>query len=149
MMVKPPEKTQAPLHERTDQEFLAITLGGSLLALSSGMLNASTVASDRHLSSQPMTGTSTMLGISIAEGDSAVFGDKIGILLFHILGAAVSGFLVPHHTFYMGSDYGRLLKISLLVLTGAFFISKFTPDNIFWYYLVAFAGGVQNAMTSK
>lgn len=113
------------------------------------MLNATTVGSDRQLSSQPMTGTSTMIGISAAEGDSSVFGDKIGILLFHILGACVSGYLVPHRTFYMGSDYGRLLKISLVVLTGAFLVSKFTPDSIFWYYLVAFAGGVQNAMTSK
>jgi uncharacterized membrane protein YoaK (UPF0700 family) len=148
-MSKPETKTQAPLNKRSNKEFLAITLGGSLLALSSGMLNATTVASDRQMTSQPMTGTSTMIGISIADGDSAVFGDKIGILLFHILGAAVSGYLVPHHTFYMGSDYGRLLKISLLVLTGAFLVSKFTPDSIFWYYMVAFAGGVQNAMTSK
>jgi uncharacterized membrane protein YoaK (UPF0700 family) len=117
--------------------------------MSSGMLNATTVGSDRQMTSQPMTGTSTMIGISVAEGDSSVFGDKIGILLFHILGACVSGYLVPHRTFYMGSDYGRLLKISLVVLTGAFLVSKFTPDSIFWYYLVAFAGGVQNAMTSK
>jgi uncharacterized membrane protein YoaK (UPF0700 family) len=140
---------QLPLHQRSNKEFLAVTLGGSLLAMSSGMLNATTVGSDRQMTSQPMTGTSTMIGISAAEGDSSVFGDKIGILLFHILGACVSGYLVPHRTFYMGSDYGRLLKISLVVLTGAFLVSKFTPDSIFWYYLVAFAGGVQNAMTSK
>lgn len=76
---------QPPLPQRPLKEFVAIMLGGSLLAFSSGLLNATTVASERQMTSQPMTGTSTMIGISVADGDSSVFGDKIGILLFHIL----------------------------------------------------------------
>lgn len=148
-MLKEEEETQLPLHKRPDKEFLAIVLGGSLLALNAGMLNATTVRSDRELGSQPMTGTSTMIGISIADGDSALFGDRFGMLMFHILGACVSGYLVPHRTFYMGSDYGRLLKISFMILLGSFSVAKYAPDSVFWYYMVAFSGGVQNAMTSK
>ena len=148
-MNKDEVKSQPPLKERPMKEFLAIMLGGSVLAFNAGMLNATTLNGDKEMTSQPMTGTSTMIGVSIVEGDSALLGDKIGILLYHILGASVSGYLVPHRTFYMGSDYGRLLKINLCVLVAALLISKYTADNIFWYYLVAFTGGIQNAMSSK
>ena len=84
-----------PLKDRSERDFAIITLGGTLLAFNGGMLNATTVSGARSLSTAPMTGTSTNIGVGLGSGDFDLVGISVGIILSNMIGAALSGFVVP------------------------------------------------------
>jgi hypothetical protein len=69
--------------------------------------------------------------------------------LSHIAGGAISGYLVPQRTFYLGTDYGRIFKAGSLVLAAAAITNMLQPDSIFIYLLAAMSSGIQNGMTSR
>lgn len=138
-----------PLKDRSERDFAIITLGGTLLAFNGGMLNATTVSGARSLSTAPMTGTSTNIGVGLGSGDFDLVGISVGIILSNMIGAALSGFVVPNRTFYLGSPYGRIFKLGTLILAGAAIIDLMFPQSLVSYFLVSFIAGVQNAMTSR
>jgi uncharacterized membrane protein YoaK (UPF0700 family) len=143
------KKKVTPLQDRPTKEYLAITLGGMLLSCNGGMLNATTVSDERGLSTGPMTGATTTIGISLAQGAFPTFGVSCGVLISHILGAMISGYLVPNRTFYLSSPYGRIFKFGALVLALAAITDLVAPDALYYYFLVAFSTGIQNAITSR
>lgn len=143
------KKKPTPLQDRPTKEYLAITLGGMLLACNGGMLNATTVAGDRELSTGPMTGATTTIGISLAQGAFPDFGVSCGVLISHIMGAMISGYLVPNRTFYLSSPYGRIFKFGSVVLALAAITDRISPGALYFYFLVALSTGIQNAITSR
>jgi uncharacterized membrane protein YoaK (UPF0700 family) len=140
---------QLPLQERHLREFLAIAFGGWLLAFNSGMVNSATTLMPKSLPTGPVTRAATNIGIGLGSGDFVTFGQSIGIILSHIAGGAISGYLVPQRTFYLGTDYGRIFKAGSLVLAAAAITNMLQPDSIFIYLLAAMSSGIQNGMTSR
>jgi uncharacterized membrane protein YoaK (UPF0700 family) len=140
---------QKPLHERHIHEFLAIAFGGWLLSLNSGMVNCTTTLLPKSFSTTPMTGASTNVGIGLGSGNFVQFGQNVGIILAHIAGGAISGYLVPKRTFYLGSDYGRIFKAGSVVLAVASILSILAPDTLFIYLFAAMSSGIQNGLTSR
>jgi len=144
-----PTGRAVPLKDRTDREFNIIALGGGLLAFNGGYMNATTTGGFRSLSTVPMTGTAISVAMRLAEGDFNAMSTSLGILVCCMTGAAVSGYLVPNRTFYLGSPYGRIFKFGTLVLIGAALVDLFYPVSIISYLMVAFVAGLQNGMTSR
>lgn len=142
-------KKQLPLQDRKLIEFIIISCGGWLLAFNAGMINSATLSEKKSLSTSPMTGSSTGIGVGLGSGDFIQFGQSLGILISHIIGGAISGYLVPNRTFYLGSDYGRIFKAGSLVLAAASIINILAPNSIFIYLFAAVSTGIQNGLTSR
>ena len=84
-------KTMPPFQECTHREFTIITIGGMLLAFNAGLLNSTTTQGGRSVSTAPMTGDSTMIGVGFAEGNFNTVALGGGIILCNIFGASIAG----------------------------------------------------------
>lgn len=121
-------------------------IGGGLLALAAGCINAVGYLCFRHQPVTHLTGTSTVFGISIAHGDlpdTLHWGLTIAAFL---LGAIASGFIVEQRTLQLGSRYGVVLMIESLLLFAATPLIR--DANNLGLYLASAACGLQNAMVS-
>lgn len=121
-------------------------IGGGLLALAAGCINAVGYLCYRHQPITHLTGTSTVLGIAIAHGDlPEVLHWALTILSF-LLGAMTSGFIVEQRTLQLGSRYGFVLMLESLLL---FVATPLIHDEMdLGLYLASAACGLQNAMVS-
>lgn len=121
-------------------------IGGGLLALAAGCINAVGYLCFRHQPVTHLTGTSTVLGIAVAHGDlpeALHWGMSIASFL---IGAILSGLIVEQRTLQLGSRYGVVLMIeSLLLFAAAPLIHN---ANDLGLYLASAACGLQNAMVS-
>ncbi|HUA81343.1 MAG TPA: YoaK family protein [Dyella sp.] len=121
-------------------------IGGGLLALAAGCINAVGYLCFRHQPVTHLTGTSTLLGISLAHGDGPDMLHWGLTIASFVLGAVVSGFIVEQRTLQLGSRYGVVLMIeSLLLFAAAPLIHN---ANDWGLYLASAACGLQNAMVS-
>jgi uncharacterized membrane protein YoaK (UPF0700 family) len=93
-----------------------------------------------------LTGTSTMLGIALARGDSAELLHWAGTITSFVLGAMLSGFIVQQRTLQLGRRYGVVLTIESLLLFAATPLIHDAKD--LGLYLASAACGLQNAMVS-
>ena len=121
-------------------------IGGGLLALAAGCINAVGYLCFRHQPVTHLTGTSTVLGISIAHGDASETMHWAITIASFLIGAIVSGFIVEQRTLQLGRRYGVVLMIESLLLFAA------TPlihgANDLGLYVASAACGLQNAMVS-
>ena len=140
---------QIPLNERKFFEFLIISIGGWLLSFNAGMINSTTLSQSKELSTSPMTGSCTSIGIGLGSSNFIVFGQAIGILFSHIFGGLISGYLVPNRTFYLNSNYGRIFQVGSIVLLLAATTNLLFPNSIFIYFFAAISTGIQNGLTSR
>lgn len=121
-------------------------IGGGLLALAAGCINAVGYLCFRHQPITHLTGTSTVLGIAIAHGDSHEALHWVLTIVSFVLGAMASGFIVEQRTLQLGRRYGVVLMIeSALLFLAAPLIHQ--GDDL-GLYLAAAACGLQNAMVS-
>jgi uncharacterized membrane protein YoaK (UPF0700 family) len=121
-------------------------VGGGLLAFIAGSINAVGYLCFRHQPITHLTGTSTELGIAVANldaGEILHWGFAIGSFL---LGAVLSGYIVQQRTLQLGRRYGVVLAIESALLFAA------TPlihgGSNLGLYLASMACGLQNAMVS-
>ncbi|MFC3653749.1 YoaK family protein [Dyella humi] len=121
-------------------------IGGGLLALVAGCINAVGYLCFRHQPITHLTGTSTVLGIAMAHGDLPEALHWAMSIASFLIGAMVSGFIVEQRTLQLGRRYGVVLMIESLLLFAA------TPlihdANDLGLYLASAACGLQNAMVS-
>lgn len=121
-------------------------VGGALLALAAGCINAVGYMCFRHQPITHLTGTSTELGISLTGGDMAgVLHWGLTIISF-VVGAMLSGFIVQQRTLQLGSRYGVVLMLESLLLFAATPLIHDAKD--LGLYLASAACGLQNAMVS-
>lgn len=121
-----------------------VLFGGIVLSFIGGMVNAAGYLSFRHQAVTHMTGTTTLLGIGVAQGD---VGDmlKFGIVaLAFLLGAALGGFIVRDSALRLGRRYGVALSVESLMLFAA--VPLLVSDHDAGLWLAAAACGLQNAM---
>ena len=121
-------------------------IGGGVLALIAGSINAVGYLCFRHQPITHLTGTSTELGLSLARGD---FGEVLhwGLSIASFLaGAVLSGFIVQQSTLQLGRRYGVVLMLESLLLFAATPLLHVGSD--LGLYLASAACGLQNAMVS-
>ena len=123
-----------------------IELGGFVLAFNAGIANAIGLLGFQHQAMSHLTGTTTLVGVAIADGDVARILHLLAIMTAFTGGAVVSAFIVN----------GASLKISrryyaVMLLEGAAFLGAgalLQVNNTLGHHLASFACGAQNAMAT-
>jgi uncharacterized membrane protein YoaK (UPF0700 family) len=121
-------------------------IGGGLLALVAGSINAVGYLCFRHQPITHLTGTSTEFGLALAMLDAGeVLHWGLAIASF-LAGAVLSGYIVQQRTLQLGRRYGVVLMIESVLLFVATPLIHDRQD--LGLYLASAACGLQNAMVS-
>lgn len=121
-------------------------IGGGVLAFIAGSINAVGYMGFRHQPITHLTGTTTELGVSLAQGLPGPSLHWLLAIVFFVVGAMTSGFIVKQEVLQLGRRYGAVLLMESVLL----FISVplLHGDYDLGLYLAAMACGLQNAMVS-
>jgi uncharacterized membrane protein YoaK (UPF0700 family) len=121
-------------------------VGAGALACVAGMVNAVGFLGFEHQAITHLTGTTTLLGASLADGDMRATMHLLGVAFAFFAGATLSGMVIQDATLRLGRRYGVALAIeSLLLLASAI---AFRRHNAMGALLAAMACGLQNAMAT-
>jgi uncharacterized membrane protein YoaK (UPF0700 family) len=123
-----------------------VELGGYLLAMNAGFVNAVGVLGFRHQAVSHLTGISTFLSIEIMQGDVLQVLHLLCVMLFFVLGAIISGMVIGHEALKLGRQYHLALWIEAGLLTAA--VLLLNQGWLSGQWLASAACGLQNAMTS-
>ncbi|MFK2904806.1 DUF1275 domain-containing protein [Dyella ginsengisoli] len=121
-------------------------IGGGLLALVAGCINAVGYLCFRHQPITHLTGTSTELGLALARLDAGGIAHWGLAILSFLAGAVSSGFIVQQRTLQLGRRYGVVLMLESVLLFAATPLIAHQHD--LGIYLASAACGLQNAMVS-
>lgn len=123
-----------------------VEIGGFVLALVAGSVNAIALLGFNHQGVSHLTGSSTLLGIELANGNLSEITHLLLIIGSFVLGASISGFIIGNESLKLGRQYSVALILESLFL---FLAMYFLIDNsTVGHYLASCACGLQNAMTS-
>ncbi|MGN2251772.1 YoaK family protein [Frateuria sp. GZRe12] len=121
-------------------------VGGGVLAFIAGLINAAGYMGFRHQSISNLTGSTTLLGISLGTGDRGeAFHWALSLLAF-VFGAMASGAIVQKSTLKLGRPYGVALLLESLLLFAAVPLLQHEWSIGLW--LASMACGLQNGMVS-
>lgn len=121
-------------------------VGGGALAFIAGMVNAAGYMGFRHQSISNLTGSTTLLGISLGIGDGAEALHWALSLLAFMLGAMASGAIVQKGTLELGRPYGMALLLESSLLFAA--VPLLDREWSVGLWLASMACGLQNGMVS-
>lgn len=120
--------------------------GGALLAGIAGIVNAVGLQSYAHQAVTHVTGTTSLLTLSLAQGDAAGMAHLAMVLGAFVSGAALSGFIIQDSALKLGRRYGIALFLeSVLLFAASAVMQASLPVGS---YLASAACGLQNAMAS-
>lgn len=121
-------------------------IGGGALAFIAGIVNAAGYMGFRHQSITNMTGSTTLLGVSLGTADHGeTMHWAIAIAAF-VLGATLSGAIVQKSALKLGRRYGVALVLESLLLFAA--VPLLDVGSSVGLYLASIAIGLQNGMAS-
>jgi uncharacterized membrane protein YoaK (UPF0700 family) len=123
-----------------------IWIGASALAFIAGILNAVGFLSFQHQGVSHLTGTTSLIGIALAEQNSGAVAHLLGVVLWFMFGAALSGFIIQDGALRLGRRYGAALLIESILLAAA--VPLLNKQRDAGDYLISMACGLQNAMVS-
>jgi len=123
-----------------------VEIGGFFLALIAGSVNAIALLGFNHQGVSHLTGSSTLLGVELAQGNHAEAIHLVLILISFVVGAGVSGFVIGNESLKLGRRYSAALLSEAALLTVAMLLLG--DGSNFGHYLASAACGLQNAMTS-
>ena len=123
-----------------------VWVGAVALSCIAGMVNAVGYLGFEHQAVSHMSGTTTQLGIALAEGDLVSIGHLWGVLIAFSLGAMLSGMIIQDSTLKLGRRYGIALALESLLLLAA--IPLFKQQQIWGALVAAMACGLQNALAT-
>ncbi len=123
-----------------------VWLGGGMLAFIAGMINAVGYLGFRHQAITHMTGTTSLFGIAIGQGDADELLHFGAVLLAFVAGCALSGLLIGDSALRLGRRYGIALTLESILLFLAVPLLQAHADSGLW--LATAACGLQNAMAS-
>lgn len=123
-----------------------VWLGGAVLALSAGMINAVAFLGFSHQAATHVTGMFSHFSIGLVAGKKAEFTGAFLIIASFFVGAVLSGMIVSNAHLKIGQSYGWALGAeSLLLFLSAYCFAR----NLIWGdCLAAMAAGLQNALAS-
>ena len=116
------------------------------LACVAGMVNVIGYLGFEHQAVSHLTGTTSLLGAAIAQGDLRAVIHLWGVLIAFCLGAMLSGLIIQDQTLKLGRRYGVVLALEAALLLAA--IPLFKQEQIWGALLAAVACGLQNAMVT-
>ena len=123
-----------------------VEIGGFCLALIAGSVNAIALLGFNHQGVSHLSGSSSLLGVELAQGDTGAALHLLLILLSFVLGAAISGCVIGHQSLKLGRRYGVALVLESVLLFAA--IPLFKQGHLAGALLAAMACGLQNAMAT-
>lgn len=121
-------------------------LGAGVLAFVAGMVNAVGYMGFEHQSITNLTGSASLLGVALGNGDAhGSLHWALAIAAF-LAGAIFSGAIVQQRTLRLGRRYGVALALEALLLFAA--VPLLEQANALGLYLASMAVGLQNGMVS-
>ncbi|WP_164074995.1 YoaK family protein [Stenotrophomonas maltophilia] len=123
-----------------------VWIGAVALSSVAGMVNVVGFLGFEHQAVSHMTGSTSQLGMAIAQGDWRAVGHLWGLLVAFSLGAMLSGLLIQDSALQLGRRYGVALAIESALLLVA--IPLFEQQQIWGALAAAMACGPQNAMAT-
>lgn len=123
-----------------------VEVGAFLLAFLAGSVNAVGLLGFSHQSVSHLTGTSSLLGLALADVALSDALHLLFTLLSFLAGAALSGLLITSTALRLGRHYGFSLLIEAVLLTLA--MVSLQQGSDLGIYLASMACGLQNAMVT-
>jgi uncharacterized membrane protein YoaK (UPF0700 family) len=123
-----------------------VWFGSAALAFIAGVINAVGFLSFQNQGVTHLTGSTTLFGIALAEGNVADASHLLAVAGAFVAGCIISGALIRDSTLRLGRRYGAALAAESLLLFCAVPLLERTD---FWgAYLASCACGLQNGMVS-
>lgn len=120
--------------------------GGALLAAIAGTVNAVGLQSYAHQAVTHVTGTASLLTLSVARAEFGAVANLVLVLSSFVAGAALSGFIIQNSALKLGRRYGVALFLeSVLLLVASTLMGSHV---LVGSYFASAACGLQNAMAS-
>ena len=123
-----------------------VWIGAVALACVAGMVNVIGYLGFEHQAVSHLTGTTSLLGAALAQGDLRAIVHLWGVLIAFCVGAMLSGLVIQDQTLKLGRRYGVALALEAVLLLLA--IPLFKQQQIWGALLAAMACGLQNAMVT-
>ena len=123
-----------------------VWIGAVALACVAGMVNVIGYLGFEHQAVSHLTGTTSLLGAALAQGDLRTIVHLWGMLIAFCVGAMLSGLVIQDQTLKLGRRYGVALALEAALLLLA--IPLFKQQQIWGALLAAMACGLQNAMVT-
>lgn len=123
-----------------------VEIGGFWLAFIAGSINAIGVLGFEHQAVSHLTGTSTLTSLAIVDFNVAEAGHLLLIILFFVLGSALSGAIIDNAILRLGRRYSFALIIEAALLLLA--MGALSRGSNTGHYLASAACGLQNGMVS-
>ena len=123
-----------------------VEVGGFALAAVAGAVNAVALLGFEHQGVSHLTGTSTLLGVSLADGNAPESLRLVPVLAAFVLGAALSGAITGSAALSLGRRY----SVALLVEAGLLLLSMWClgDGSALGHLFASVACGLQNGMVS-
>ena len=123
-----------------------VWIGAVLLAAVAGMVNVIGFLGFEHQAVSHLTGTTSLLGAALVNGDLRAISHLWGLLIAFCLGAMLSGMIIQDSALKLGRRYGVVLILEALLLLAA---TPLLEHQLIWgALLAAMACGLQNAMVT-
>ncbi len=123
-----------------------VEVGAFLLAFLAGSVNAVGLLGFSHQSVSHLTGTSSLLGLALADLALSNVLHLFVTLISFLAGAILSGLLITSTALKLGRHYGFSLLIEAALLVLAMLLLQRNSDA--GIYLASMACGLQNAMVT-
>ncbi|WP_411832452.1 YoaK family protein [Pseudoxanthomonas mexicana] len=123
-----------------------VWIGAVSLSCVSGMVNAIGYLGFEHQAVSHLTGTTSLLGIALTQGDGVAIAHLWGVLIAFSFGAMLSGMIIQDSTLKLGRRYGVALTLEALLLFAS--VPLFKQQQIWGALAAAMACGLQNAMAT-
>jgi uncharacterized membrane protein YoaK (UPF0700 family) len=125
-----------------------ISIGGGLLALNAGYVNAIGFLQVHEHGLTHLTGQVTKAGIELADGGLADAGRALGLVLWFFLGAIISGLIIRRSELAeRGAPYAVAMLVEAALLAGA--ATLLIRGTSWGASLAAMAAGLQNALATS
>jgi uncharacterized membrane protein YoaK (UPF0700 family) len=124
-----------------------VEYGAFILSFVAGTVNAVGFLGVKHQALSHLSGTATLVGTGIVTSSGNDIFHLVGILLSFLLGASLSGFLLPGTSLKLGRHYDSLLVIESVMLLLSIYLLKNSP--LLGHYIVSAACGIQNALATS
>jgi len=152
----PAADKQIPVHKR--EYFNSLCLGGFMLSINSGFINTCSILLSTHgLTITHNTGTTSFVGINLADGEFSTAFALFGLIVSFVVGSFTSGFVIKNENFHASRKYGFLFLLEGVALMTMMILLSAEQDNqsladrvdYFACYCGAYAAGLQNALCTN
>ena len=123
-----------------------IWISGICLSAVAGMVNAICYMGMSHQVVSHLTGSTSLLGLSLANGDLPTLGFVWGVLIAFCLGATISGLVIQDSALQLGRRYGVVLMFEAILIAAS--VPLFERGSVWGVWIAAMACGLQNAMAT-